>query len=64
MKIAIKDFCIRCGLCEDLYPELYRINYEKDAIDILVEEVPEELREKARKSVADCAVTAIYLVAK
>jgi len=64
MKIEIKDFCIRCGLCEDLYPELFRVNYEKDAIDILVEEVPEKLMEKARKSAADCAVTAIFLVPK
>lgn len=61
MKIEIKDYCIRCGLCEDLYPELYRINYENDVIDVLCDEVPENLIEKAKGSAADCAVTAIFL---
>lgn len=61
MKIEIKDYCIRCGLCEDLYPELYRINYEKDIIDVLVDEIPEGLIEKAKGSATDCAVTAIFL---
>ena len=61
MKIEIKDYCIRCGLCEDLYPEIYHLNTKKDKIDILVDEVPEELMEKAKQSAADCAVTAIFL---
>jgi ferredoxin len=61
MKIKIKDFCIRCGLCEDLYPELYRLNYEKDMIDVLVDEIPDDLMEKVKASIADCAVTAIFL---
>lgn len=61
MKIEIKDFCIRCGLCEDLYPELYKLNFEKDAIDLLFEEVPDHLVDKAKASAADCAITCIYL---
>jgi len=61
MKIEIKDYCIRCGLCEDLYPELYHVNFEKDAIDLKFDEVPEVLLGKAKQSVADCAVTAIFL---
>ena len=61
MKIEIKDYCIRCGLCEDLYPELFHINFEKDAIDVLFNEIPENLMEKATQSAVDCAVTAIFL---
>lgn len=61
MKIKIKEYCVRCGLCQDLYPELFKYNPEIDAIDIKYDEVPEELTEKARKATADCAVTAIFL---
>lgn len=60
MKIEIKDYCIRCGLCEDLYPEIYHLNTKEDKIDILVDEIPEKLMEKAKQSAADCAVTAIF----
>lgn len=61
MKIRIDDYCIRCGICLDLYPELYERNWEEDRIDVLVEEVPSELRDKAIQSAQDCAVSAIKL---
>lgn len=61
MRIEIKDYCIRCGLCEDLYPELFTINYVEDKIDVLFDEVPAEYQDKARGAAADCAVTAIFL---
>lgn len=61
MKIRIDDYCIRCGICIDLYPELYKRNFEKDSIDVLVDTVPDELREQAISSARDCAVTAIKL---
>jgi ferredoxin len=54
------DFCIRCGLCEDLYPELFKLNYDGDKIDILYDEIPAGLQEKAKNAMADCAVTAIF----
>ena len=59
MKIKIDDYCIRCGLCEDLYPELFRRNYEKHCMDILIDEIPEELEERVKGAIADCAVAAI-----
>ena len=62
MKIEISEYCIRCGLCEDLYPELFKRNYEKHRMDVLVDEVPEELAERAQKAAEDCAVAAIKLV--
>lgn len=61
MKIMIKEYCIRCGLCQDLYPELFKYNSEADAIDIKCDEVHEEFIEKARNAAADCAVTAIFV---
>ena len=61
MKIEIADYCIRCGICEDLYPDLYKRNYEDHCLDVLVDEIPEDKLERAKKSVADCAVAAIRL---
>lgn len=61
MKIEIADYCIRCGLCEDLYPDLYKRNYETHNIDILVNEVPPEQEPRAKQSAKDCAVAAIKL---
>ena len=61
MKIEIKDYCIRCGICVGLYPELYAHNFEEDVIDVLADPDTEELKEAARNSARDCAVTAIFL---
>ncbi len=61
MKLEIRDFCIRCGLCEDLYPDLFTIDYEKDEIKMLYDKIPEEKKEQAKGAIRDCAVTAIVL---
>lgn len=61
MKLEIKDYCIRCGLCEDLYPEIFKLNFAEDKIDLLFDEIPAEYQEKAKGAIADCAVTAIFL---
>lgn len=62
MKIELADYCIRCGLCEDLYPDIFKRNYETHSMDVLIEEVPEELAERVQQAVADCAVAAIKIV--
>jgi ferredoxin len=62
MRVELADYCIRCGLCEDLYPDLYKRNYETHSIDVLFEEIPAELEERAQKSADDCAVAAIKLI--
>jgi len=61
MRISIKDFCIRCGICVTLYPELYEMDFDEDVIHIKVDEVPAVLGEKAKESIKDCAVAAIHL---
>lgn len=61
MKLQIREFCIRCGMCEDLHPSLFKLNTEADKIDILCDEVPTELEAEAKKAIADCAVTAIFV---
>jgi len=62
MKIKIKDFCIRCGICVTLYPELYDMDYVEDMVRVKIDEIPPTQMEKARQSIKDCSVTAIYLM--
>ena len=62
MKIELADYCIRCGLCEDLYPDIFKRNYATHSMDVLVDEVPEEMVERVQQAVADCAVAAIKIV--
>ena len=62
MKIELADYCIRCGICEDLYPDIFKRNYETHSMDVLIDEVPAELEERVKQAVADCAVAAIKIV--
>lgn len=61
MKIRIDDYCIRCGLCVDIYPDLFKRNYEIHTIDVLYDEIPKELERRAAQAARDCAVTAMKL---
>ncbi len=62
MRIELAGFCIRCGICEDLYPDLYKRNYQDHCMDVLYETIPAELQERAVQSAADCAVAAIKII--
>ena len=62
MKIELSEYCIRCGICEDLYPDIFKRNYETHSMDVLIEEVPAELEDRVQQAVADCAVAAIKIV--
>ena len=61
MKIEIKNYCIRCGICVSLNPELYAFNFEDDVIDVLRDADTPELEAQAVSSAKDCAVAAIFL---
>ncbi len=62
MKIEIQDYCIRCGLCEDLYPQLFHLNIDDDKIDLLHEDdIPADLEGVAEQARRDCAIAAIFL---
>lgn len=52
MKIEIADYCIRCGICEDLYPDLFKRNYKDHCIDILMDEIPDTMADRVRQG--DC----------
>lgn len=61
MKIELADYCIRCGLCEDLYPDIFKRNYEEHCMDVLYDEIPADLEERVKKAAQDCAVAAIII---
>lgn len=61
MKLEIKEFCIRCGICTDAHPELFKRNFDKDCIDVVKNPETEAEIEAAKEAVKDCAVTAIFL---
>ena len=61
MKVEIKEYCVRCGICVGLYPELFAHNFYKYFIYLKYDELPAELEETAKNAARDCAVTAIYL---
>jgi ferredoxin len=60
MKLTIKDFCIRCGLCQDLYPEIFAFDFAKDEMTVKFETIPAELEGKATAAMGDCAIAAIH----
>jgi ferredoxin len=61
LKLKIEDFCIRCGICVTLYPELYEMDFAEDLVQIKIDEIPTSLTKKAKQSIKDCAVTAIHI---
>ncbi len=61
MRLKIENYCIRCGICITLYPELFEMDFDEDIVRIKTQEIPETAKEKARQSIKDCAVTAIRL---
>ena len=62
MKLGIRDYCIRCGICEDLYPQLFHVNLEEDVVEVKYNPIPEELKDTAKSAMKDCAIAAIYLI--
>lgn len=57
--VEIGKHCIRCGLCIDLHPDMFKFNYEDDKIDILPEAQNPDKQEVAVGMAADCPVAAI-----
>ena len=61
MKATIdRDGCISCGLCAEVCPEVFRMA-EDGLAEAYVEEVPEELQDKAAEARDGCPVSVISL---
>lgn len=61
MKLTIEDYCIRCMICQTLYPELFELDFDNDIMRVKFDNVPDNLVETAKNAIKDCAVTAIYM---
>ncbi len=52
--------CIGCGVCEAECPEVFEINNEGMA-DVIVDEIGEDVLEKAKEAQEQCPVEAIVI---
>ncbi len=59
--VRIAEYCIRCGMCIDLHPQMFAFDYENDCICVLEEAQKPERREEARAMAADCPVAALQV---
>ncbi len=60
MKVKVNpDVCIGCGACQSIAPEVFEINDDGIAQE-LMEDVKEELVEEASDAKEGCPVNAIY----
>lgn len=59
MKATVnQDTCIGCGMCIDICPEVFKYN-EDGKSESTVDDIPENLQEKANESAEVCPVEAI-----
>lgn len=52
--------CIGCGLCADTCPEVFRMA-EDDLAEVIRDDVPEDLEDKAEEARDNCPVSVISL---
>ena len=61
MEVSVyKDWCIGCGVCEGIAPELFSLENGPTA-EVLLSPVPKEVQEAARQAAADCPEAAIQV---
>ena len=61
MKATVyKDLCIGCGVCEDVCPEVFRMN-DDGLAEVIVDLIDESVLDKAKEAQAECAVDAITI---
>ena len=60
MRVRIDpDLCAACGPCEDICPEVFRI--EDDTAVVLMEQVPPEYEDAVREAAEACPPEAIII---
>lgn len=60
----IAKYCIRCGLCIDLHPDVFQFDYENDCINLSADSGEEKFLPEILEMAKDCPVAAIIVKAK
>lgn len=55
-----QELCISCGLCTDDQPEVFHMN-DDDIAEAIIDDLSDELLEKAKEAVDNCPVEAIVV---
>ena len=59
MKVKVdQESCIGCGMCIDVCPKVFKYN-DEDKSEPIMQEVPEDLKDKALEAKNVCPVDAI-----
>jgi len=60
MKVIIdKDICIGCGLCENICPEVFRMEDDKAVVYVYL--IPQGAEALCKQAANECPVTAISI---
>ena len=54
-----EDACLGCGQCEEVCPDIFKLNDDKAIV--LMDEVPDSLRDCCREAEEICPVSAISI---
>lgn len=61
MKVTVTKMCMGDRNCNDLCPEVFGYNEDELKTNILVDEIPEHLKDKVRQAAAECGAEAIEI---
>lgn len=60
-KVTVNDTCIGCSACAGICPEVFDMNADGLAENILGDDVPAELDESVKEAAEACPVSAIIV---
>ena len=59
--VKVNENCIGCGACTAVYPDVFDLNDEGKAENIMGEDIPEDLMDACKEAAESCPVEAIEL---
>lgn len=59
--VIVQEYCIRCGMCVDLCPDMFSYDPDEDRIIVAENADDPANKERLKQMVADCAVGAIVV---
>ena len=59
--VKVNEYCIGCGACTAVCPDVFDLNDEGKAENIMGEDIPEDLMDACKEAAESCPVEAIEL---